>query len=284
MSSQRVRIGVFDSGIGGLSVLRHLISVLPDVHYLYLGDTARVPYGNKSPDTIALYAAQSASFLRDKGVDMVVVACNTVSATSLPVVEVVAEVPVVGMIEPAVKAALATTVNNRIGVIGTRATVESHAYELALYAHGGQHGLTVVEHASPLLVALAEEGWLAHPATYAIVEEYLRPFEEAQIDTLILGCTHFPLLADVFEQVAPFQLIDPGYWAARQVQQLLGIPDRNRAASHAPSVEYYVTDISSNFAAVARQFLGFEAYPLHRISLEHRVSHTLLKPDANHPV
>ncbi len=273
--SKRVRIGVFDSGIGGLSVLRHLIAVLPQVHYLYLGDTARVPYGNKSAETIALYAAQSAAFLRQQGVDMIVVACNTVSATSLPVVEAVGQVPVIGMIEQAVTAALAVTETNRIGVIGTRATVESQAYELALYAHCQREGLVVVQHACPLLVALAEEGWLSHPATYAIVEEYLRPFVDAAVDTLILGCTHFPLLAEVFSHVAPFHLIDPGYWAARQVQHLLGVSSDGRSVGHAPHVEYYVTDISSNFAAVARQFLGFEAYPLHRITLDHLVSSSL---------
>jgi len=273
--SERLRIGVFDSGIGGLSVLRHLVAVLPHLHYLYVGDTARVPYGNKSADTIALYAAQSAAFLRNRGVDMVVVACNTVSATSLPVVEAVAQVPVVGMIEPAVRAALEATRTNRIGVIGTRATIESQAYELALYAHSRREGLAVFSHACPLLVALAEEGWLAHPATYAIVEEYLRPLLEAAVDTLVLGCTHFPLLAEVFEQVAPLHLIDPGYWAARQVQQILGIPNSEHPLRHAPHIEYFVTDISSNFAAVARQFLGFEAYPLHRITLDHLVPSTL---------
>lgn len=158
---------------------------------------------------------------------MIVVACNTVSAAALDIVEAVAGVPVVGMIEPAVRAAVELSPSKRIGVIGTRATIESQAYTLALYAHGGADDITVIEHACPLLVALAEEGWLAHPATYAIVEEYLQPLLEAQIDTLILGCTHFPLLANTIEQIAPVRLIDPGYWAARQVQRMLNmsLPD-----------------------------------------------------------
>lgn len=266
------RIGVFDSGVGGLSVLRHLIAFLPEMHYIYLGDTARVPYGNKSMQTIAHYAAQSAAFLRERNVDMIVVACNTVSAAALDIVEAVAGVPVVGMIEPAVRAAVELSPSKRIGVIGTRATIESQAYTLALYAHGGADDITVIEHACPLLVALAEEGWLAHPATYAIVEEYLQPLLEAQIDTLILGCTHFPLLANTIEQIAPVRLIDPGYWAARQVQRMLNmsLPDTPRSP-RAARVEYYVTDIPSNFAAVARQFLGFEIGQPHAVVLDHIV-------------
>jgi len=267
--SAPIRIGVFDSGIGGLSVLRHLITELPEVHYIYLGDTARVPYGNKSVATIAHYAAQSATFLRSKGVDMIVVACNTVSSAALDIVEAIAHVPVVGMIEPAARAALELTRTRRIGVIGTRATIESDAYTLALYTHGGSERLTVVQHACPLLVALAEEGWLAHPATLAIIEEYLRPLLDETVDTIILGCTHFPLLADAIGQVAPVTLVDPGYWATRHVQRMLG--------SHATSehrlprtarVEYYVTDVPNNFAAVARQFLGFDIGQPHRLSLE----------------
>ncbi|MCX8050776.1 MAG: glutamate racemase [Chlorobi bacterium] len=264
-----IRIGVFDSGVGGLSVLRHMIAQLPMVQYVYLGDTARVPYGNKSAATIAHYAAQSAWFLRNNGVDMIVVACNTVSSAALDVVESVAGVPVVGMIEPAARAAIELSVTKRIGVIGTRATIESQAYELALYTHGGTGNLTVVQHACPLLVALAEEGWLAHPATYAIVEEYLQPLLQAQIDTLILGCTHFPLLADTIEHIAPVTLVDPGYWAARQVQRVLGLQARDGAMQpHAAHVEYYVTDIPSNFAAVARQFLGFDIGKVQRASLD----------------
>ncbi|MCS7000364.1 MAG: glutamate racemase [Bacteroidota bacterium] len=264
-----MRIGVFDSGVGGLSVLRHLIAQLPTVEFVYLGDTARVPYGNKSAATIAHYAAQSASFLREKGVEMIVVACNTVSAAALDVVEAVAQVPVVGMIEPAARAAIELSQTKRIGVIGTRATIESRAYSLALYAHGGTTAMAVVEHACPLLVALAEEGWVAHPATYAIIEEYLRPLLEVEIDTLILGCTHFPLLADAIEHVAPVTLIDPGYWAARQVQRMVGVlSPSGRGHVLVPPVEYYVTDIPSNFAAVARQFLGFDIGQPHLVALD----------------
>ncbi|GBD04476.1 Glutamate racemase [bacterium HR20] len=267
--SAPIRIGVFDSGVGGLSVLRHLITELPHVQYIYVGDTARVPYGNKSVATIAHYAAQSATFLRSKGVDMIVVACNTVSAAALDIVEAIAQVPVVGMIQPAARAALERSPSKRIGVIGTRATIESDAYALALYAHGGTENVTVVQHACPLLVALAEEGWLAHPATLAIIEEYLRPLLDQAVDTIILGCTHFPLLAEAIEQVAPVALIDPGYWATRHVKRLLGEQSLPQQRSpRTARVEYYVTDVPTNFAAVARQFLGFEIGQPHRLSLE----------------
>ncbi|MCX7930586.1 MAG: glutamate racemase [Chlorobi bacterium] len=269
MNSSSLRIGVFDSGVGGLSVLRHLIAQVPQASFVYLGDTARVPYGNKSFDTIARYAAESAAFFRTQSVDIVVVACNTVSAVALPVVETIAGVPVIGMIEPAVEAAVRTTRTGRIGVLGTRATIQSGAYEMALYAHAGSNNVVVFPQASPLLVALAEEGWIAHPATLAIIEEYIRPLQEEHVDTLILGCTHFPILADAIAEITPMQLIDPGDCAAETLGRMVGTS--SNGSIRAPRVEYYLTDIATNFAAIALQFLGFEAHPIHRIELDHTV-------------
>lgn len=257
-------IGVFDSGVGGLTAVRKLVNMLPNERVLYFGDTARVPYGNKTAATVSAYAQECVRFLVGRGVKLAIVACNTASALALDDVQRIAPVPVVGVIAPAAKAALARTRSGRIGVIGTRATVQSGAYQTALRSLVGDGGISADEiavfaEACPLFVPFAEEGWHYHPATRLVAEEYLAPLKKARIDTLILGCTHYPMLTDVIQDVLPgVELINSGEEAVAVAEEIL------RAASiHATKrgmnriVECFVTDKSTAFMSVAERFLGF---------------------------
>lgn len=269
-------IGVFDSGVGGLSVLRHLLRTLPSERYIYLGDTARVPYGNKSAETVQLYTRQCVRFLEQNNVKLIIIACNTASALALETARNSTSIPVIGVIEPSAVAALTATENGNIGVIGTRATIESKAYTKEILSHVHQpisetitstkksvdeEHINVYGHACPLFVPLAEEGWLWHPATRAIAVEYMKPLIERKVDTVILGCTHYPLLrATIQEAVPDVQLIDPGEYTAITARTLLEERDELSPQRDVPStlVEYYVTDIPATFPQVAKQFLGFD--------------------------
>src|SRR5262245_7321568 len=192
-------IGIFDSGLGGLTVVRQIHKVLPQEDLIYLGDTARVPYGTKSPSTVTRFACEDTQFLMQRNVKAVVVACNTCSAWALPMLEQKFPVPTFGVIVPGVRAALERTRNQRIGVIGTTATIRSRAYSNGILAVGGAKVFT---QACPLLVPLVEEGWLNHSVTLAVLREYLRPMLANRIDTLVLGCTHYPLLKKAIQKVA----------------------------------------------------------------------------------
>jgi len=192
-------IGVFDSGIGGLTVVRQLMARLPREHILYFGDTARVPYGNKSPETVTRFSVENTRFLLRRGIKYLVVACNTASATALPVLQRRFEIPMLGVIEPGVRAALAATRNRRIGVIGTIGTIASGVYERMILAL--QPDCAVVEAPCPLFVPLAEEGWTEGPVAEQVARVYLEPVIGSGIDTLILGCTHYPLLKEVIRRV-----------------------------------------------------------------------------------
>jgi len=199
---KRRPIGVFDSGVGGLTVVRALRAVVPGEDIIYLGDTARVPYGSKSPRTVERYSLACLQFLLDREVKLVLVACNTVSATALPALAAASAVPVIGAVDPGAQRALAATHNRHIGVIGTLATVRSGAYVQAIAAHDA--GARVTAAACPLLVPLAEEGWTDDEIAWLVARRYLGPLFAAdpQIDTLVLGCTHYPLLRDVLGRVA----------------------------------------------------------------------------------
>lgn len=238
-------IGVFDSGVGGLTALRKLADMLPGANLIYLGDTARVPYGNRSPEIIAYYAQQCTEFLLGREVKLIIVACNTVSAVALNLIESISPVPVIGVIKPAVSAALAVTKTNRIGIIGTRATIQSGAYELEFQKLAGDRENHIFSCPCPLFVPLVEEGWHDHGATYTIALEYLQPLITAQIDTLILGCTHYPLLKKTIQQIMPdVQLIDSGEEAAVVASQLIANSwylKTNRQEQER-YIECYVTD------------------------------------------
>jgi glutamate racemase len=250
-------IGVFDSGIGGLTVVRQLQKVLPSEDIVYLGDTARVPYGTKSPSTVVRFACEDTQFLLHQNVKAVVVACNTCSAWALPMLEKKFPVPVFGVILPGVRAALERTRNDRIGIIGTSATIRSKAYSNGILAR--RDNAQVFARACPLLVPLVEEGWTRHRVTDTVLHEYLDPLLRRRIDTLILGCTHYPLLKTAIRKVTgpKVSLIDSAESCALYVRERLNqlkllAGKRQRAGTIQP----FVTDETDQFAEVAKRFLG----------------------------
>lgn len=249
-------IGVFDSGIGGLTVVRALTRRLPHENIVYFGDTARVPYGPKSPQVIRAYAAQDTEFLLSKNVKMIVIACNTVSGVALDVVTKHADVPVVGVIHPGAAAAVAASRRKRVGVIGTVATINSNAYGIAIRQLDPD--VKVFAQACPLFVPLAEEGWTHHRATELIAKEYLFPLKLEKIDTLVLGCTHYPLLKDVIAKVldGTVTLIDSGEATAQEVERILNAKQLRNPSSLKPHLQFYVSDVPAKFTEVGERFLG----------------------------
>ncbi len=255
MNNELQPIGVFDSGIGGLSALRHMMDVMPDRRFVYLGDTARVPYGNKSADTVTTYARQCASFLLSHNVCMIVVACNTASAVALDLLTHEVTVPVVGVIDPAAAQAAFVTKNGRIGVIGTRATIGSGAYEVAIVRHAAGRNVQITSQPCPLFVPLVEEGWLDHPATELIAREYLRPLQDAGVDTLVLGCTHYPLLKPLLARLMPgVTLVDSGECAAHTACSLM--TSSSIQSDLGERLTVYLTDGAPQFRPMAEVFLG----------------------------
>jgi glutamate racemase len=249
-------IGVFDSGIGGLTVVRAITRRLPNENIMYFGDTARVPYGPKSPQVVREYAAQDVKVLMERGVKMVVVACNTVSAVALDVVQKHAGVPVVGMIVPGASAAVTVSRRKRIGVIGTMATINSAAYTHAIRQL--DPSVHVVAQACPLFVPLAEEGWLNHQVTRLVAKEYLFPLKLEKIDTLILGCTHYPVLREAIQTAvdAGVELIDSGAAAAAEVERLLDTEGLRNPSAERPNLQFHVSDLPAKFTEVGERFLG----------------------------
>jgi glutamate racemase len=250
-------VGVFDSGVGGLTVLRELIARLPDEHYTYFGDTARVPYGAKSPETVLRYAREAAAFLLDRDVKLLVVACNTATAHALAALDRELPIPVVGVIEPGARAAAQATRRGRIGVIGTAGTIASGAYDLAVRRLLGTDA-RVYAQACPLFVPLTEEGLLDHPATHLIAEEYLAPLREMDIDVLILGCTHYPLLRTALQNVMgpDVILVDSGAETAGEVARLLADHGLRRAAGATAGHHFVASDSPLRFREVGQRLLG----------------------------
>jgi glutamate racemase len=245
-------IGVFDSGVGGLTVVRHLARLYPQESIVYFGDTARVPYGTKSPETIERYARQDTEFLLRFEPKLVVVACNTVSALAIPQCQAVAgAIPVYGVLEPGARQAAQATKSGRIGVIGTPATVQSQAYERAIHAIRPDAEVSSI--ACPLFVPLAEEGWFDHPASELIAREYLSPLLRENIDTLVLGCTHYPLLTPTLRKIlgTQIQIIDSGEAVAQAVSSLA-----SSESGPAQDPVIYVSDLSPRFQSIADRFLG----------------------------
>ena len=246
------RIGIFDSGVGGLTVQRALLDALPGADTIYLGDTARLPYGTKSAATVTQYSLRNARFLVRHGIDLLVVACNTASAVALPALRAALPVPVIGVVEPGARAAVKATSGGRIGVIGTAGTIGSGAYTAAL--HALRPDAVVVAWACPLFVPLAEEGWTdpADEVVRGVVRRYLAPLKAARIDTLVLGCTHYPLLkAAIAAELPGVTLVDSAETVAAEVKALLPAP-AGRVATH----QFLVTDTPERFLAVAGRFLG----------------------------
>lgn len=270
MTNKTCPIGVFDSGVGGLTVLRKLAALLPEEDLLYLGDTARVPYGNKSARTVQTYTHQCVRFLLSKSVKLIVIACNTASAVALEVATELSPVPVIGMIEPAARAAIRASSSGKIGIIGTYATVGSKAYEKTITALDKQRSPEVYAQACPLFVPLAEEGWHNHAATHLIAEEYLAPLRSAGVDTLIMGCTHYPLLAGVIGSLMPgVRLVDSGEESAVVAHEILESTEQAQTARTAPRrIDCYVTDRPTTFTTVAERFLGFPLAHVHQIAID----------------
>lgn len=249
-------IGVFDSGIGGLTVVRALFQTLPHERIVYFGDTARVPYGSKTKETVTRFSIQNVQFLLEQKVKMVVVACNTSSALSLSELKQKFSVPMIGVIAPGAEAAVQATRTGRIGVIGTRATISSGAYETAI--RETRPNVLVYGQACPLFVPLAEEGWNDGKVAELVAREYLRPLIESGVDSLLLGCTHYPLLAGVIHKVMGNEvtLVDSATAAAQATQRLLEEQSLVNPGGEKPRHAFFVSDRPLKFFEVAERFLG----------------------------
>lgn len=247
-------IGVFDSGIGGLTVVRELQKELPEYDLIYFGDTARTPYGTKSSETIKKYALEDAQILLDRGAKVIIVACNSASATALNVLKEKLDVPVFEVITPAVKRALELTQNKRIGVIGTTATINSNIYEKLLKQEN--NNVEVISHACPLLVPLVEEGWLDMCETKMIVKKYLHSLRVKNVDTLILGCTHYPLLKKIIQPRIGkrVNLVDSAEEVVREFKKFLQDNPRLELSKNSKS-KFLVSDVSSRFKNIAEKWL-----------------------------
>jgi glutamate racemase len=251
-------IGVFDSGIGGLTVVKALRETLPNEKIIYLGDTARIPYGSRSPSTVERYSLEMAEMLVAEDAKIIVVACNTASSVALEKLQRNFPVPVMGVIRPGAEAAIKATRNRHIGVIGTRATIKSAAYEKTL--RGIDAGVRVTSRACPLLVPLIEEGWLEDELTDRAITRYLEPLVQAGIDTLVLGCTHYPLLAPAIGRAfgATITLVDSARNCAAAVQQLLDRESLRAPFGTEGSLEVALTDAPDNFLRVAKEALQLD--------------------------
>lgn len=249
-------LGVFDSGIGGLTVAHALFERLPRESVIYFGDTARVPYGPKSPETVRRYSAEILAYLLNRGVKAVVVACNTSTAHALESLRERSPVPVLGVIEPGATAAVAASRGGAIGVIGTAGTIASGAYERAIKAL--RPDMRVISQACPLFVPLVEEGWFDHPATELVAREYLRPLAAAKIDVLVLGCTHYPLLKPLLSRVLgdSVRLIDSAEETAAAAQRELDASGLLADGTRPPTHTFVISDDEPHFRSVGARFLG----------------------------
>ncbi len=264
-------IGIFDSGIGGLTVLKEICRKLPQESTVYLGDTARVPYGIRSPETVTRYSLENTRFLFSKEVKMIVVACNTASSVSLEAIRSSIPVPFVGVIGPGAKAAAAATKNKKIGVIGTEATIKSNAYARAIMSI--DNSIEVFGIACPLFVPLVEEGWTEGKIAEMVALEYLREIKRKGIDTLVLGCTHYPLLKEILSSVMgeSVRLIDSAIETAGEIETILGNLSLLNTSEGAGIREFFVTDSPEKFKTIGERFLGEHIQHIKKIELEMEV-------------
>jgi glutamate racemase len=273
VTKPRPTIGVFDSGFGGLTVLKALLDVIPDGDYVYFGDTARLPYGSKSVETVARYAVEASRFLEAHRAALLVIACNTATALALDQITAAARVPVVGVVEPGAVAAARVSKNRKVVVVGTEATVSSHAYRKALEARG----LTAREKACPLLVPLVEEGWVEHPVTEQVARIYLEEafsdgFDDA--DVLVLGCTHYPLLKPLLRRVAPehVSIVDSAestaHVVADKLRMLSSRPSVEQERRSLPRLSFFATDSVEKFRRLGARFLGHSIENVQHVDLK----------------
>ena len=263
-------IGVFDSGVGGLTVAREIMRHLPNENIVYFGDTARVPYGSKSKDTIIRYSRQIINFLKTKDVKAIVIACNTASALALDVVRGESDIPIIGVVEPGARAALAATTTKKIGVIGTEGTIRSAMYEKII--QGFEPEASGIGKACPLFVPLVEEGFAKHQVTEEIIDYYLASMKETDIDSLILGCTHYPLLRSRIREYVgeKITLVNPAYETAMDLKQLLeenGLANTYTEQGHG-TYSFYVSDAADKFKQFANSILPYDIETTKQINIE----------------
>ena len=261
-------VGIFDSGVGGLTVLREITRALPQEDTIYFGDTARVPYGTKSPETVTRYAREITSFLVRRDIKLLVVACNTASAVALPTLQRLFSIPVVGVIEPGARRAVEVSRSGRIGVIGTAGTIRSSAYTRAIKRL--DPSAEVLTKACPLFVPLAEEGWVDNQVARLTAQTYLQELIDAGIDTLVLGCTHYPLLKPLLAEVmgSGVTLVDSAAETARTVAEILARKQCLRPDAETGNHHYYVSDIPAGFIRVGNRFLGERLGDVYQVNLE----------------
>lgn len=261
-------IGVFDSGVGGLTVAREIIRQLPNESIVYFGDTARVPYGSKSKDTIIRYARQIVRFLRTKDVKAIVVACNTASAFALDTIEKELDIPVIGVVKPGAKSAIENTKNKRIGIIGTEGTIKSELY--TEYIHGIDSEISVIGKPCPLFVPLVEEGMLHDSVTDEVASRYLSELKKQDIDSLILGCTHYPLLRSTVGKIMgpEVNLVNPAYETAISLDMLLRQNHIKADETAHPKYEFYVSDAADKFKSFANSIMPFHTDMINQINIE----------------
>lgn len=263
---------MFDSGVGGLTVLRALIERIPDANYLYFGDTARLPYGSKSAVTVAHYAVGATRYLQDHGAELLVIACNTATALALDEIKAGASVKVIGVVEPGAEAAAAASLNRKVVVIGTEATISSHAYRRALE----NRSVDAREKACPLFVPLVEEGWLEHPVTEQVARIYLaEAFSEGSqdADVLVLGCTHYPLIKPLLRRVAPGRvaIVDSAESTAQDVARELGretMAFEKSGDARRPTLKFFATDSAEKFRRMGTRFLGLPVEDVVHVDLK----------------
>lgn len=264
-------IGVFDSGVGGLTVAREIMRNLPDERIVYFGDTARVPYGSKSQETVIRYSKQIVRFLQTQHVKAIVIACNTASALALDAIEGELDIPILGVLRPGAKVAAETTKNKRVGVIATESTIRSGMYGRYIKAHDPE--ITVYGKACPLFVPLVEEGWLKDPVTEEVARRYLKELLEKDIDSLILGCTHYPLIRSLMRKIVgdKVQLVNPAYETALELGRLLtreGLANDGETDCAGEKYQFFVSDAAEKFAEFANSILPYDVKKTRKINIE----------------
>lgn len=265
---QQLPIGIFDSGIGGLTVVKEIRKRLPNENIIYLGDTARVPYGTKSSSTVISYSLGNAAFLSSHNIKLLVVACNTASAFALDSLKSTLDIPVIGVLEPGALKAVETTRNNVLGVIGTPSTIKSEAYREAVNKIGPN--ITVHTKSCPLFVPLAEEGWIDDPISEQVAVRYLKPLINKKIDTLILGCTHYPLLKKLIQRVVgdDIKLVDSAEQVTTQTLSILEELGIKNPENKSGNKQFYLTDVSDSFLSIAASFLGEQVSGIKQIDIK----------------
>lgn len=261
-------VGVFDSGVGGLTVAREIMRQLPDENIVYFGDTARVPYGSKSKDNIIRFSRQIIRFLRTKKVKAIVIACNTACAQALEVISKECDIPVVGVIVPGARAALCETKNKKIGVIGTEGTIKSHTYSRVICQMDSD--ASVIGKPCPLFVSLVEEGFAKHHITDEVIDFYLNSFKKSDIDTMILGCTHYPLLRSGIMSYlgADVCIVNPAYETAMDLKEVLRKQELENDSGNLARYEFYVSDAAEKFKQFANSILPYNVETIQQINIE----------------